>query len=142
MTELKATNVIIAAGSIPIELPFAKFDNKSIVDNEGALDFTEVPKRLGVIGAGVIGLELGSVWKRLGSEVTILEALPDFLGTADPDIAKAAAREFKKQNLEIKLGANFWNQYTAWPCTVGSFPTMRLSWCFPTTRATPCACRR
>jgi dihydrolipoamide dehydrogenase len=105
VTELKATNVIIAAGSIPIELPFAKFDNKTIVDNEGALDFTEVPKRLGVIGAGVIGLELGSVWKRLGSDVTILEALPDFLGTADPDIAKAAAREFKKQNLEIKLGA-------------------------------------
>ena len=104
-TELRATNVIIAAGSIPIELPFAKFDGKTIVDNVGALDFTEAPKRLGVIGAGVIGLELGSVWKRLGSEVTILEALPDFLGTADPDIAKAAAREFKKQNLEIKLGA-------------------------------------
>ena len=104
-TELKAVNVIIAAGSIPIELPFAKYDGKTIVDNEGALDFTEVPKRLGVIGAGVIGLELGSVWKRLGSEVTILEALPEFLGAADADIAKAAAREFKKQNLDIKLGA-------------------------------------
>jgi dihydrolipoamide dehydrogenase len=81
---------------VPIELPFAKFNGKTIVDNAGALDFDAVPKRLGVIGAGVIGLELGSVWKRLGSEVTILEALPDFLGTADADIAKAAAREFKK----------------------------------------------
>ena len=68
---------------MPIELPFAKFDNKLIVDNAGALDFDAVPKRLGVIGAGVIGLELGSVWKRLGSDVTIIEALPDFLGTAD-----------------------------------------------------------
>ncbi|HJU39425.1 MAG TPA: dihydrolipoyl dehydrogenase [Tahibacter sp.] len=105
VTELTATNVIIATGSVPIELPFAKFDNKFIVDNAGALDFTSVPKRLGVIGAGVIGLELGSVWKRLGSEVTILEALPDFLAAADQDVAKAAAREFKKQGLDIRLGA-------------------------------------
>jgi dihydrolipoamide dehydrogenase len=104
-TDYSATNVIIAAGSVPIELPFAKFDGKNIVDNAGALDFSEVPKRLGVIGAGVIGLELGSVWKRLGSEVTILEALPDFLAAADADIAKVAAREFKKQGLDIRLGA-------------------------------------
>jgi dihydrolipoamide dehydrogenase len=102
---LSATNVVLASGSVPIELPFAKFDGKAIVDNAGALDFTEVPKRLGVIGAGVIGLELGSVWKRLGSEVTIIEALPDFLGAADADIAKVAQREFKKQGLDIKLGA-------------------------------------
>ena len=102
---LQAANVIIATGSVPIELPFAKFDGKTIVDNAGALDFDSVPKRLGVIGAGVIGLELGSVWKRLGAQVTILEALPDFLGAADADIAKLAAREFKKQDLEIKLGA-------------------------------------
>ena len=102
--ELKATNVIIAAGSDSIELPFAKF-GKDIVDNVGALDFDRVPKRLGVIGAGVIGLELGSVWKRLGSEVTILEALPEFLAAADADIAKAAAKEFKKQGLDIRLGA-------------------------------------
>ena len=102
---ISGTNVIIAAGSVPIELPFAKFDGKLIVDNAGALDFDAVPKRLGVIGAGVIGLELGSVWKRLGSDVTILEALPDFLGAADADIAKAAAREFEKQGLDIKLGA-------------------------------------
>lgn len=103
--ELKGTNVIIAAGSDSIELPFAKFDGKHIVDNVGALDFTEVPKRLAVIGAGVIGLELGSVWKRLGSEVTILEALPDFLAAADAEVAKVAAKEFKKQGLDIRLGA-------------------------------------
>jgi len=103
--ELKGTNVIIAAGSDSIELPFAKFDNETIVDNVGALDFTEVPKRLAVIGAGVIGLELGSVWKRLGAEVTILEALPDFLAVADAEVAKAALKEFKKQGLDIKLGA-------------------------------------
>ena len=105
MQTLSATNVIIATGSAPIELPFAKFDGKYIVDNAGALEFANVPKRLGVIGAGVIGLELGSVWKRLGSDVTILEALPDFLSTADADIAKAAAREFARQGLRIELGA-------------------------------------
>ena len=104
-TEYSATNVILAAGSVPIELPFAKFDGKNIVDNVGALDFSEVPRRLGVIGAGVIGLELGSVWKRLGAEVTVLEALPSFLAAADADIAKVAAREFKKQGLDIRLGA-------------------------------------
>ncbi|MBD9467912.1 dihydrolipoyl dehydrogenase [Pseudoxanthomonas sp. PXM01] len=103
--ELKGTNIIIAAGSDSIELPFAKFDNEYIVDNVGALDFTEVPKRLAVIGAGVIGLELGSVWKRLGAEVTILEALPDFLAVADSEVSKVAAREFKKQGLDIRLGA-------------------------------------
>ncbi|MDI9239684.1 dihydrolipoyl dehydrogenase [Lysobacter sp. LF1] len=107
--ELKGTNVILAAGSDSIELPFAKFDGENIVDNVGALDFTETPKRLGVIGAGVIGLELGSVWKRLGSDVTILEALPDFLAAADAEVAKTAAKEFKKQGLEIKLGAKVSN---------------------------------
>ena len=102
---ISATNVILASGSVPIELPFAKFDGKNILDNAGALDINEVPKRLGVIGAGVIGLELGSVWNRLGSQVTILEALPDFLSVADADIAKIAKKEFEKQNLTIKLGA-------------------------------------
>jgi len=102
---IAATNVILASGSVPIELPFAKFDGKHIVDNAGALDFTEAPKRLGVIGAGVIGLELGSVWRRMGSEVTIIEALPDFLSVADADIAKLAAKEFAKQGLDIKLDA-------------------------------------
>ncbi len=101
--ELKGTNIIIAAGSNSIELPFAKF-GEHIVDNEGALDFDKVPKRLGVIGAGVIGLELGSVWKRLGAEVTILEGLPEFLAVADKEVSKLAAREFKKQGLDIKLG--------------------------------------
>ncbi|MGH8145633.1 MAG: FAD-dependent oxidoreductase, partial [Rhodanobacteraceae bacterium] len=106
---LEAPNVIIATGSVPVELPFAKFDGKTIIDNAGALDLDKVPKRLGVIGAGVIGLELGSVWKRLGAEVTILEALPDFLGVADADISKVAAREFKKQGLDIHLGAKVSN---------------------------------
>lgn len=105
LTELSATNVILATGSRSIELPFAKFDNKLIVDNAGALDFDAVPERLGVIGAGVIGLELGSVWKRLGAQVTILEALPDFLAIADRDVAKIAAREFAKQGMHIMLGA-------------------------------------
>jgi dihydrolipoamide dehydrogenase len=103
--ELAGKHVIIAAGSDSIELPFAKFDGKHIVDNVGALDFTEVPKRLGVIGAGVIGLELGSVWKRLGSEVTVLEAMPEFLAAVDAEAAKVALKEFKKQGLDIKLGA-------------------------------------
>ena len=103
--ELAAANVIIAAGSDSIELPFAKFDGEYIVDNVGALDFTGVPKRLAVIGAGVIGLELGSVWRRLGAEVTILEALPEFLPAADAEVARLAAREFKKQGLDIQLGA-------------------------------------
>jgi dihydrolipoamide dehydrogenase len=105
VVELTAPNIVLAAGSTSIELPFAKFDNKLIVDNAGALDFDAVPKRLGVIGAGVIGLELGSVWRRLGAEVTVLEALPEFLAAADKDIAKVAAREFAKQGLDIKLGA-------------------------------------
>lgn len=103
--EITAKHVILAPGSKPIELPFAKFDNKMILDNAGALDIAAVPKRLGVIGSGVIGLELGSVWRRLGAEVTILEALPDFLAAADADVAKVAAREFKKQGLDIRLGA-------------------------------------
>jgi len=103
--ELVGKHVVIAAGSDSIELPFAKFDGKHIVDNVGGLDFTEVPKRLGVIGAGVIGLELGSVWKRLGAEVTVLEAMPDFLAAADAEVAKVALKEFRKQGLDIKLGA-------------------------------------
>ncbi|HEY4143786.1 dihydrolipoyl dehydrogenase [Pinirhizobacter sp.] len=102
---ISATNVVLATGSVPIELPFAKFDNKYIIDNAGALDITEVPRRMGVIGAGVIGLELGSVWRRLGAEVTVIEALPDFLGAADADIAKIAFKEFGKLGLDIKLGA-------------------------------------
>jgi dihydrolipoamide dehydrogenase len=101
--QLAADNVILASGSVPIEIPNVAFDGEYIVDNVGALDFDRAPKTLGVIGAGVIGLELGSVWNRLGSEVTLLEALPDFLALADRDIAKLAAREFKKQGLDIRL---------------------------------------
>jgi dihydrolipoamide dehydrogenase len=95
--------VILASGSVPIEIPNVAFDGEYIVDNVGALEFDAVPETLGVIGAGVIGLELGSVWNRLGSKVTLLEALPDFLALADRDISKAAAREFKKQGLDVRL---------------------------------------
>ncbi|HUQ52636.1 MAG TPA: dihydrolipoyl dehydrogenase [Gammaproteobacteria bacterium] len=102
---LQAQHVVLATGSTPIELPIAKFDGKRIVDSTGALAFAEVPKRLGVIGAGVIGLELGSVWKRLGAEVVILEALDNFLPMADQQIAKDALRHLKKQGLDIRLGA-------------------------------------
>lgn len=102
---IEAKNVILASGSSPIELPFAKFDGKSIVDSWDALEFEQVPKRLGVIGAGVIGLELGSVWSRLGSEVTVIEAMHDFLFMADREIAAAAGKDFKAQGLDIKLGA-------------------------------------
>ncbi|MFL6662824.1 MAG: FAD-dependent oxidoreductase, partial [Rhizobacter sp.] len=86
------------------ELPFAKFDNQMILDNAGALDLMAVPKRLGVIGSGVIGLELGSVWRRLGAQVTVLEAMPDFLPLADAAVAREAAKQFKKQGLDIQLG--------------------------------------
>ena len=102
---LKCKHIIIASGSEPVELGIAPFNGESIVDSWGALDFSEVPKQLGVIGAGIIGLELGSVWRRLGAEVTILEALPDFLAMADQQIAKEAQRNFKKQGLDIMLGA-------------------------------------
>jgi dihydrolipoyl dehydrogenase len=101
---LSAENVILATGSTPIELPFAKFDGKHIVDSAGALEFDSVPGRLGVIGAGVIGLELGSVWRRLGSEVVLLEALETLLPMADEQISKEAARQFKRQGLDIRLG--------------------------------------
>lgn len=101
---LDAEYVILASGSVAIEIPNVAFDGEYIVDNIGALDFDSVPGSLGVIGAGVIGLELGSVWNRLGAEVTLLEALPDFLALADKDISKQAAREFKKQGLDIRLG--------------------------------------
>ena len=103
--ELTAKHVILASGSTPMELKSAPFDGKNIVDSWGALEFAAVPKRLGVIGAGVIGLELGSVWQRLGGDVVVLEALPDFLAIADQQLAKEALRHFKKQGLDIRLGA-------------------------------------
>ena len=102
---LAAKHVILASGSVPIRLKSVPHDGKYIVDSWNALEFDAVPARLGVIGAGVIGLELGSVWRRLGSEVTVLEALEQFLPVADAAIAKEAQRHFKKQGLDIKLGA-------------------------------------
>jgi dihydrolipoamide dehydrogenase len=103
--ELRAAHVVLASGSAPIELRSAPFKAPHIVDSWGALDLEAVPKRLGVIGAGVIGLELGSVWRRLGAEVVVLEALPDFLAFADQQLAREALRHFKKQGLDIRLGA-------------------------------------
>jgi dihydrolipoamide dehydrogenase len=103
--EIEATNVIIATGSKARHLPGIPVDNKLICDNEGALAFDSVPERLGVIGAGVIGLELGSVWRRLGSKVKVLEALPAFLGAADQTVAQEAWKIFTKtQALDIELG--------------------------------------
>src|SRR6266480_44217 len=101
---LSARNVIIATGSSPRALSGAAFDEKLVLSNDGALAIPEVPKRLGVIGAGVIGLEMGSVWRRLGSQVTILEALPVFLSAADEQIAREAWKMFTKQGLKIELG--------------------------------------
>lgn len=101
---LIAKHVIIATGSNARELPGAEFDEKLILSNTGALEIDEVPKKLGVIGAGVIGLEMGSVWRRLGAEVTVLEALPAFLGAVDEQIAKEAHKLFVKQGLSINLG--------------------------------------
>lgn len=102
---LEAKHIVLAAGSEPVELKIATFDGKGVVDSWGALEFDAVPKRLGVIGGGVIGLELGSVWHRLGAQVTILEAMDNFLFMADQQVAQAAAREFRKQGLDIRLGA-------------------------------------
>ncbi len=102
---LIADNVIIASGSRPVEIPPTPLNGDTIVNSTGALDFTEVPKRLGVIGAGVIGLELGSVWARLGAEVTVLEAMDKFLPAMDEQVAKEALKVLTKQGLTIKLGA-------------------------------------
>lgn len=97
-------HIIVATGSNARALPAAPFDEKNILSNEGALNIAEVPKKLGVIGAGVIGLEMGSVWRRLGAEVTVLEALPTFLGAVDEQIAKETKKLFDKQGLKINLG--------------------------------------
>ena len=101
---ISADNIILASGSEPIEIPIAPW-SENITDSTGALEFTSVPKKLGVIGAGVIGLELGSVWSRLGSEVIVLEALEDFLFMADRQIARDVFKEFSKQGLDIRLGS-------------------------------------
>ncbi len=100
-----AKHIIIATGSVPTKIPPAKVDNDRIVDSTGALDFKEVPRKLGIIGAGVIGLELGSVWSRLGSEVIILEALDSFLEPVDDQLSDEAFKILGKQGLDIRLGA-------------------------------------
>ncbi|HEY7802950.1 MAG TPA: dihydrolipoyl dehydrogenase [Orrella sp.] len=102
--DLVAKHVIVATGSSPRELPGLPFDEKQVLSNDGALNIDAVPKRIGVIGAGVIGLEMGSVWRRLGAEVTVLEAMPQFLAAVDETIAKEAAKVFKQQGLNIHMG--------------------------------------
>ncbi len=101
---LKGKHIILATGSNPRALPSTPFDEKLVLSNTGALAIDAVPKKLGVIGAGVIGLEMGSVWRRLGAEVTILEAMPTFLGAVDEQIAKEAHKLFTKQGLVIEMG--------------------------------------
>ena len=102
--DLVAPQVVVATGSTARALPGAAFDEDRILSNDGALCIAEVPRKLGVIGSGVIGLEMGSVWRRLGAEVTILEGLPTFLGAVDAQIAKEAHKAFVKQGLTIELG--------------------------------------
>jgi dihydrolipoyl dehydrogenase len=107
--ELSAQHVIVATGSKPRALPGVAIDNVRVLDNEGALAIPAVPKTLGVVGAGVIGLEMGSVWRRLGADVTMLEALPEFLGAVDVSIAKEARKLFAKQGLTIHTGVKITN---------------------------------
>ncbi|MCE1170351.1 MAG: dihydrolipoyl dehydrogenase [Azovibrio sp.] len=102
--EVLAKQVIVATGSKARHLPGIAVDNQIVCDNIGALDINAVPKKLAIIGAGVIGLEMGSVWRRLGSEVTVLEAMPDFLAAADADLAKEALKLLTKQGLSINMG--------------------------------------
>ena len=103
-SSLSAKHVIVATGSSARALPGAAFDEDRILSNDGALRIAAVPKTLGVVGSGVIGLEMGSVWRRLGAEVTILEALPNFLGAADMGVAKEALKAFSKQGLKFEFG--------------------------------------
>jgi len=105
VTVVDAANVILASGSAPIDIPPARADHEIIVDSTGALEFQTVPQKLGVIGAGVIGLELGSVWGRLGAEVTVLEAQDKFLSAVDEQVAKEAQKILTKQGMDIRLGA-------------------------------------
>jgi len=110
---LQGKHIIVATGSNARALPGAAFDEKQILSNDGALQINDVPKKLGVIGAGVIGLEMGSVWRRLGAEVTILEGLPTFLGAADEAVAKEAHKLFTKQGLKIEMGVKIGDIKTA-----------------------------
>lgn len=103
-TTLRARQILLATGSVPIELPFLKFDHERIIDSTGALSLPEVPKHLVVVGGGVIGLELGSVWLRLGAKVTVLEAMPTILPGMDAEVVRQASRIFGKQGFEIRTG--------------------------------------
>src|SRR5690606_21888000 len=103
--KLTAKNIVIATGSAPVELPFLKFDGKTIVSSDHAISFTEVPKKLVVVGGGAIGLELGSVWARLGADVTVVEFLPQIAGTADADVVRNFTRILQKQGLKIEVNA-------------------------------------
>lgn len=113
VSEYQADNIILAAGSTPIDIGAAPIDGKRVIDSVGALALTEVPKRLGVIGGGVIGLEMASVWSRLGSEVVIFEAMDSFLAGADAGIARDALRSFTKQGLDVRLGARVLSTVTS-----------------------------
>ncbi|MEZ5415147.1 MAG: dihydrolipoyl dehydrogenase [Opitutaceae bacterium] len=103
--KLTAKHIVIATGSAPVELPFMKFDGETIVSSDHAIAFTEVPKKLVVVGGGAIGLELGSVWARLGSDVTVVEFLPQIAGTADADVVRNFTRILQKQGLKIEVNA-------------------------------------
>ncbi|MBT5031654.1 MAG: dihydrolipoyl dehydrogenase [Proteobacteria bacterium] len=121
-SKISGTNIIFAVGSVPIDIPPAPIDNELILDNAGALSIPVVPKKLGVIGAGVIGLELGSVWNRLGSEVTVFEALESFLPAVDVQLAREAQREFTKvQGMDIKLGTKVTSTKTSKDSVTVSF---------------------
>ena len=105
VTEVTAKNIVIATGSAPVELPFMKFDGKTVVSSDHAIAFPEVPKKLVVVGGGVIGVELGSVWSRLGADVTVVEFLPKIIATYDDDIIRNFTRIMQKQGLKIEVGA-------------------------------------
>ena len=105
VTEITAKNIVIATGSAPVELPFMKFDGKTVVSSDHAIAFPEVPKKLVVVGGGVIGVELGSVWSRLGADVTVVEFLPKIIATYDDDIIRNFTRLMQKQGLKIEVGA-------------------------------------
>ena len=105
VADLSATNIVIATGSVPVELPFLKFDGETIVSSDHALAFNQVPGKLVVVGGGAIGLELGSVWARLGSEVTVVEFLPKIVAAYDDDIVRNFTRSLQKQGLKIEVGA-------------------------------------
>jgi dihydrolipoamide dehydrogenase len=104
-TRLQAHHFVIATGSAPVELPFLKFDGKTVVSSDEAIAFSDVPKKLAVVGGGAIGLELGSVWARLGADVTVVEFLPKIVATFDDDIVRQFTRLLQKQGLKIETGA-------------------------------------